>query len=147
MRRRVATVLLVVAASSVADWYVSPTGVVGNTGAIGSPWDLASVATGHSGSIAAGGTVWLRGGTDGLTDAGLTFTKSGVIGSGVDAPDGKVHYRGYRSDVNDVSTLERAKIVITVTTTAASAGAITVNGVNSGGTVSLNKATNAQAVS
>lgn len=46
-----------------ADWYVSPTGVSGNTGAVGSPWNLAKGLSGGGGSIAAGDTLFYRSGT------------------------------------------------------------------------------------
>ena len=42
--------------------YVSPSGSSGGSGTVSSPWDLASVLAG-SRSVAAGDTVWVRGGT------------------------------------------------------------------------------------
>src|SRR5690349_4287573 len=81
------------------DWYVSPTGLVGNTGAIGSPWDLASALTGHSGSIQPGDTVWLRGGNYDITDPNLTCSVVGTVSTGVDDIAGKIVYRAYNPTV------------------------------------------------
>lgn len=59
-----------------ADRYVATTGVIGNLGTLVSPWDLASAATGHSGAILPGDTVWVRGGTYDVTQ--LSFSVSGL---------------------------------------------------------------------
>lgn len=58
------------------EWYVSSSGNSGNTGAIGSPWDLASAFSGHSGSIQPGDTVYLRAGTY-LNTTGWSITVAG----------------------------------------------------------------------
>jgi len=150
-----------------AEWFVSPTGLIGNTGAIGSPWDLVSAASGHSGSIVAGDTVWMRAGNYSFTDTQISFSVSGAIGAGEDDIGSKVVFRAYNPTVvgtargqwlsggkgtavgtGDPTQQERVTIVETNTSAATSAGAITVNGVNGNGstTVSVNKATNAQAV-
>jgi hypothetical protein len=46
-----------------AEYYVSPAGVSSNTGAINSPWNLAHALSGAGGRVAAGDTIWVRGGT------------------------------------------------------------------------------------
>ncbi|MEK9156218.1 MAG: hypothetical protein AAB360_02840 [Patescibacteria group bacterium] len=50
-------------AQAADEWYVSPTGLQTNSGAIDSPWNLAYALGGAGGSIQPGDTVWLRGGT------------------------------------------------------------------------------------
>lgn len=86
-----------------ADWYVSPTGLVGNTGAIGSPWDLASGLSGHSGAIQPGDTIWMRGGVY-TQAAAWVQSANGAIGSGVDNPDGKLLYRNFPGEKVSIET-------------------------------------------
>lgn len=75
-----------------SEWFVSPTGLVGNAGTEVSPWDLASAITGHSGSIQPGDTVWMLGGL--YTQAAQwTWTVSGTLGVGEDDPTTKVKFK------------------------------------------------------
>src|SRR5688572_20077343 len=48
--------------AAASDWYVSPAGAPGNSGAIGSPWDL-QTALNHPAAVKPGDTIWLRGGS------------------------------------------------------------------------------------
>lgn len=122
-----------------AEYFVSPTGNSGNPGTLASPWDLASAVTGHSGTIQPGDTIWLRGGTYARTTV-LDVTTVGQLGSGPDSADGKIIFKRYQ---NELPIIE-----LTVSADPTSAGAITVNGAQGAGltTLSLNKATNPQAV-
>lgn len=130
------------------EWFVSTTGASGNAGTIGSPWDLASAVTGHSGSIVPGDGVWLRSGTYAHVDTGKAFTLNGTLAN-------PIIFRAYNPSCasisatnGDPSQAERVIFQQQQTSAAASAGAITVNGINGAGsaTVSIAKATNAQAV-
>lgn len=49
--------------ASSSGFYVSTTGNSTNTGAIGSPWDIATALTGASGRVQPGDSIWLRAGT------------------------------------------------------------------------------------
>src|SRR6266566_4516232 len=44
-------------------FFVSASGNSGNTGAIGSPWDLQTALSGGNGKVQPGDTIWMRGGT------------------------------------------------------------------------------------
>lgn len=78
------------------DFYVSTTGGgAGHTGSIGDPWSLSFAISGAGGALTAGKRVAIRGGT---YDAGVgawDVTVSGVVGSSVDAIDGKIVFRNY----------------------------------------------------
>ncbi len=136
------------------NWYVATTGNSGNPGTLASPWDITTGLT--SSLIQPGDTVWLRGGTYNRTDATFQPSRPGVVGSGVDNPDGKVIYRNYNptvslvTDTGDPSQQERVIIQETNTTAAATSGATTVNGINGNGSATLSIAKGAgvnQAVS
>ncbi len=132
-----------------AYWYVSPAGNPGNTGAIGSPWDFGSaIDKNQHPEVVPGDTFWLRGGTYAKIGSTWNYSRNGIASPGGPFDiSNSIKYRGYRSNLNDVSTLEKAILQETSNSLPVSAGAITVNGVNGvGATVSLNKVTNAQAV-
>jgi len=125
----------------VADWFASPAGVIGNTGAIGSPWDIDSTLLGHSGAIQPGDNVWLRGGTYPKAVSGVAWDCQliGAVGSGADNRDSKIVIRNYLGDT--LTNGERVIFEMTVNSAAPTAGATTVNGVNGAGspTVSIAK--------
>jgi hypothetical protein len=96
-----------------SDWYVSPTGVVGNTGTEGSPWDLASALTGHSGAIQPGDTVWMLGGSYAQA-ATFSVTVSGTLGVGEDDPATKVKFRNKPGQLASISTTNAGIEVMTL---------------------------------
>jgi hypothetical protein len=151
----------------VTEWFVSASGASGNSGAIGSPWDLTSAISGHSGAIKPDDTVWIRGGDYDFTDSGLDCSVVGLLGSGYDCIDGKIIYRAYNPTIagtnrkdwmtwdpahgewratdigtGDPSQTERFRIRATEGTAAPTSGALTVNGAHSvnGTTISIAKA-------
>lgn len=64
-----------------ADFYVAPNGTLGGAGTIVDPWSIGKVATGSTVvGIAAGDTVWFRGG-EYLVTTGYTFGLVGTSGS------------------------------------------------------------------
>ena len=65
--------------TSHSGFFVAPNGSSGGSGASGSPWDLATAASGAGGKIQPGDTVWLRGGTygNGETSSAYHFSLSG----------------------------------------------------------------------
>ena len=78
-------------------FYADPAGGSTNSGAIGSPWDLQTALDGGypAATVQPGDTVWMRGGTY----AGkFTTSVSGVVGSGIDDPGGKIHFRSYSGE-------------------------------------------------
>lgn len=105
------------------DWYVSTGGASGNPGTLGSPWEFASART--RAEVMPGDTVWLRGGSYDFNQTNCNWGRSGLLGTGADNRDNKVVYRGYRSDVNDPTTLERVRIRAITITTAPTSGATT----------------------
>src|SRR5260370_155000 len=70
------------------DWFGATTGLIGNTGAIGSPGDITSAWSGHSGAIQPRANIWMRGGTYQKTNSNFTISVSGAAGRGVDNADG-----------------------------------------------------------
>lgn len=140
-----------------AEWYCSPTGLVGNLGSTkASPWDIASAASGHSGAIQPGDVVWWLGPLAALTDTQTNFTVSGALGTGVDNIDQKIIFRAYNPTVVGVPTskwivngkstadgtgdptkADLAGIQITNTSAASTATGLTVNGVNGNGSTTV----------
>jgi len=84
------------AASFATDFYVSPTGGTG-AGTITDPWSLTYALSGAGGAIVPGKVIAVRGGTydTGTTTLNIGTAVSGLLGSGVDAPDSKVIFRAY----------------------------------------------------
>jgi hypothetical protein len=83
--------------ASGTSWYASPSGSSGNSGAIGSPLDIATALSGDNGRIKPGDTVWLRGGTYGSGGSTNFFsTMSGTASS----PIYVRQYAGERATVN-----------------------------------------------
>jgi hypothetical protein len=96
------------------DFYVSPTGGTG-AGTINDPWSLAyavgpiTAAPGASAQkdgklLTTGARIAVRGGTGGTQvkyhiATNLTIACNGSVGSGVDNPDGKIIFEGYRSSL------------------------------------------------
>ncbi|HVH10525.1 MAG TPA: Ig-like domain-containing protein [Gemmatimonadales bacterium] len=63
-----------------AGWYASPSGTSGGDGSAARPWDLQTALGGGNGSIHAGDTLWLRGGTyAGTFVSSLTGTATASI--------------------------------------------------------------------
>jgi hypothetical protein len=86
--------------SQASGWFASPSGTAGGAGTIGSPWDLQTALNGGypANTIQPGDTVNMRGGVYyGTAGAGGKFQLniSGVVGSGVDHPGGKIIFRSY----------------------------------------------------
>lgn len=96
-----------------AEWYVSPSGLVGNAGTEGSPWDFASALSGHSGDIQPGDTVWMLGGSYTKGTQWLC-TVSGTAGVGVDDPATKVKFRNKAGELVSISTTDAGGEVLTL---------------------------------
>lgn len=105
------------------DFFVSPTGGTG-AGSFESPWSLAYAAGTGAGTAqgdgklpTTGARIAVRGGTGGTqvkyNVSTIAFAAHGSIGSGVDNPDGKLIWEGYRSSTYAVP--ERACIFGTAT--------------------------------
>jgi len=84
------------------DFYVSPTGGTG-AGTFADPWSWAYAIGSGAGSAqgdgklsSLGAKVAVRGGSYALTDASYTVAAHGSLGSGIDAPDGKLIFRAYQ---------------------------------------------------
>ncbi len=94
---------LVAPPSWIPDFYVSPTGGTGG-GSIADPWSFpyaigtgAGTAQGDGKLPTTGAKVALRGGNYAHTDTTYTVAAGGVLGSGIDAQDGKLQFRAYRA--------------------------------------------------
>jgi hypothetical protein len=91
-----------------ATWYVSTAGLSGNTGAIGSPWDLQSAINGtHNASMTAGDTFLLRGGTYHLNNGGTVGV--GLLTGAIGASTNPITFKSYAGewaiiDANTVTT-------------------------------------------
>lgn len=87
-----------------ADRFVSPTGSAGNPGTIAEPWSLAHAIAGAGGVIAAGDTVWMRGGTYRQSGVWVMTVAVGTLGVGVDDPTTKVKWRNYPLELVSICT-------------------------------------------
>ena len=86
-----------------AGWYASPTGSATGAGTYADPWDLQTALDGGypagtlSTAAATGASVivWMRGGT---YEGNFTSNVSGIVGSGVNNPGGKIQFRSYTGE-------------------------------------------------
>jgi len=80
----------------VFDHFVATDGVASGPGLIDSPWSLAHAASGAAGNLVAGEHVGMRGGTYDVTS--LSFSVSGLVGTGVNNIDKKIIFRNYAGE-------------------------------------------------
>ncbi|MCG3148782.1 MAG: hypothetical protein PCFJNLEI_02229 [Verrucomicrobiae bacterium] len=80
-----------------ADWYASPTGTSSGAGTLASPWDLKTALT-RNGTIKAGDTLWLRGGSHLV--GGKSFRYNCYLAGTAAAPITVRNYNGERAIVD-----------------------------------------------